>query len=110
MIECDTELVETETLTLIDAPTDKTGFGFQKDSEFTEFFNYHILKLEESGVLRQIRSDYHPDIVPMEIETNVAVDLGFENVSFTFFVLGFGLVFGLIFIACERIFFKKQNN
>ena len=110
LMDSNSEYVETQTINLIDGPNDECGFAFQKDSEFTEFFNYHILKLEESGVLRQIRSDYFPDFVTVEIENNQAVDLGFENVSFTFVVLGFGLLFGIMFIVYEKISFQNHNK
>lgn len=29
------------------------GIGLQKNSEFTELFNYHIFKLYESGVIKR---------------------------------------------------------
>ena len=37
------------TLDLNDALLDYSGFGFPKDSEFTDIFNFHLKSLEEQG-------------------------------------------------------------
>ncbi len=38
------------------------GFGFRKNSELTEFMNYHLFKMEESGILKKIKDKWFEKI------------------------------------------------
>jgi hypothetical protein len=48
-----------EALKITDATIRQFGFGLQKGSEFAGIFDYHLLKMKESGVLDIIRQNYY---------------------------------------------------
>ena len=84
---------QTFAMKLDDSISDYLAFAFQEDSEFTQMFNAFLLKLRQSGVMNKI----HQKWIPSGGEngngnTNLAVVLGFENLSFPFLGLAFGAV------------------
>ncbi|TRY72125.1 hypothetical protein TCAL_09051 [Tigriopus californicus] len=89
-------------LSLVDMVDDAQGFGFQKNSEFLELFDFHILKLEESGVARRIRSELFP-IANQDVSVNAGITLGFENLIFPFLMLFVGIGISALFVLSEFV-------
>ena len=46
-------LLQVIPLKLDEAQSSSNAFGFQKDSEFTSLFNYHITKMRQNGVMKR---------------------------------------------------------
>ncbi len=72
---------------------DHLGFAFAKNSEFTRLFNYHLQKLEESGLMKKLRTKWE--------ERRPADDGGSDEAS----PLGYDLLVGpfLMLVACGFI-------
>ncbi len=41
-------------LDLVDSVSVEFGWGFQPDSELSELFSYHLMKMEEHGIMKEI--------------------------------------------------------
>ena len=91
-----------EILSLSDSIKYKSSFALQKDSEFTQIFNYHIAKLDETGVLDSLRFTYLPKTVTVS-NPSKSISLGFNNVLFPFLILVFGIFFGTFFSLFEKV-------
>ena len=91
-------------LNLDDQLYDHQAFAFQHNSELVDLFNYHINKMEISGVLQHIKNDWvYTGGVPDRSEDQpMAVILGFENVLFPFIVMGSGVLGSLVLSLLER--------
>lgn len=78
------------------------------DSEFTALFNYHVAKMEQSGILSKLRDKHFGDVFGHAIEiTEVRkVVLGFDNVLFPFAILGIGAQVTIVILICEKIRFQ----
>lgn len=94
-------------LNLEDMVDDPQGFAFQKDSEFVELFDFHILKLEESGIARRLRSELFP-IATQDKSVNAGITLGFENLIFPFLLLFLGTAISALFFLGEYL--KRISN
>ena len=83
--------------------------GLQKDSEFLQIFNYYILREMESGFLRRLYREHHPDLFTKEnFEMIPPQPLGINNVMFCFILLGFGICLSLLSTAVEFIMPKQS--
>lgn len=78
------------------------GFTFQKNSELLPLFNYHLLKMLESGTIDKIsrkwKENDKPDgsrDVTAESSQQEALVLGYDNLLFPFLIIfaGVGLAF-----------------
>jgi hypothetical protein len=87
-------------LKMVDSVTCQLGWAFQKNSEFTEFFNYHLFKLIEGGLMYHVRkSTLEKEVI--EIGLSDTITLGYENVMFPFLLLVGGTVFALLQLSLE---------
>ena len=101
-------------LNLDDQLHNHQAFAFQQNSELLDLFNYHINKLEASGVLQHIKNDwiYSGAMSDQSDKQPEAVVLGFENVFFPFVVVGSGMLGSIIisvlekFISYDMLFFS----
>ena len=89
-------------LPLRDAIVYDSFLAFQKDSELTKLFNFHIAKMRQSGVLDLMVKKY------LERDDfrgkNEVAALGFDNVLFPFLMLSIGGILGLKFCVLEKVF------
>ena len=92
-------------LPLRDAIVYDSSFSFQKDSEFTKLFNFHIAKMHESGVSDLMVKKYLKGKTDFGVDNEVAA-LGFENVLFPFLMLSIGGILALKFCVLEKILRK----
>ena len=90
------------------------SFFFQKDSEFTEIFNYHLNRLREAGILTQTWQKWkyfgNPETIlsaeyPIE-DGVVAGSLGYENLLFPFALLICCGIISVVIVLLEFIFAK----
>ena len=65
-------------------------------------FDYHLLKMKESGVVDKLLTRYMPD-PPQTIGTPDAVPLGYDNLIFPALVLSFGTCGALAIVLMERL-------
>ena len=111
---------------------DYLGIALQKDSELIEPFNYQMLKLEQSGLLRyliyeiyKLNNNYRKllfrklisNYFPMTDNTNSvqgeANSLGFNNLLFLFMTLVMGIGISLLVLIkekCSVMAFKQQGT
>jgi ABC-type amino acid transport substrate-binding protein len=47
-----------QALKMVDSTENYMAFSFRQNWEFGELFNYHLLKMEESGILDRIRKNW----------------------------------------------------
>ena len=103
-------LPSTKALVLDDSISDYLAFGFQKDSEFVGLFNAFLLKLRQTGLLSKI---YQRWIPRDELETKTdetATVLGFENLSFPFMGLLWGVGVAFAVGVVEKCLEWKQSR
>lgn len=65
-------------------------------------FDFHLLKMKESGVVDKLMTRYKPD-PPQTIGTPEAVRLGYDNLIFPALVLSFGTCGALAVVLVERL-------
>ncbi len=65
------------------------AFGFQKDSELTEFFNYHLIKQKAAGLRHRIVCS-HTCKANAEFGGEDATQLGYGEILFPFGALMIG--------------------
>ena len=90
---------DTIVLDLDDSISDYFAFAFQKNSEFAEIFDAFLLKLRQAGIMNKIHQKWIPSTGKEgKGDSQEAVTLGFENMSFPFLSLAFG---ALVAVALE---------
>ena len=83
------------------------GLALQKNSEFFQVFNHYILKALEFGEFKRLYRNYHTDLFIKEnFEMAEPQPLGWNNVMFCFYCLGFGICLSLMTFIMESI--KKK--
>ena len=71
-----------------------------QNSELTELFNHHLVKMTESGLLQKLRRKWiDPDW--QEIGIAEADSLGYEHLFLLFCIVGVGAAGALIVLAAE---------
>ena len=87
------------------------AWAFEKDSEFVSIFNYHIQKMQLSGIMarywQEVERKLNINIDDTKIQ-NVIV-LGYENVAFPFLALLTGLFAALLQFGIEVAVFCKRK-
>ena len=91
---------------IIDGGKDRVAIGLQKDSEFTKLFNYHLIKLHESGILDKMEKlHFSPDpvLIPSAAEIEESYKLAYDKVTFPFLVLLLGIALSVGASICEKL-------
>ncbi len=91
------------------------AFAFQKNSELKPIFDYHILKLKQSGVMAALESHWHSSRKPEDMSKRIfqedPIILGYNNLFFPMFVMSIGIVLGIILVCLEMQFdFGKASR
>ena len=80
------------------------GLTLQKDSEFLDLFNYHLLKAIENGVIKRLFRSYHIDLYIKEQFSMVEPQpLTYKNVMFAFIFLGTSIFVAILIALLEYI-------
>jgi hypothetical protein len=78
-------------------------WAFQKNSEFTEFFNFHLSKLKESGMRDRLYSTWmyraNKDFSTMAD----AISIGYENSVLPFLLFACGIITSIVTVAFEQV-------
>ena len=92
-----------------------SGFGFPKNSEFSETFDYHIQTLHESGLMHK----YHLKWFQMQPLTHGSVNDNEEESGIIFISAGYlilpfsilmiGIAIGILYACVEKIMDKFTN-
>ena len=79
---------------------EQIGWGVQPNSEYVDAVNFHLAKLDESGVTYRLWQlwTYQP---LEEFGVEDAISLGYDNIIFPFFFLFFGIPGGALISLLE---------
>ena len=101
-------------LNVEDKLTGPIGFALTKDSELTEMFNYHLLHLTQTGMMRKFNlnnlmwSEREMSQRSGEMEEVKLLEVGFGNVVFPFLAVAFGIAMACILTIFEFLAFTKS--
>ena len=96
-----------QSLPILDALVDQLALGFQKNSEFTTLFDYHIIGLRERGVLNNIKRKWMPSNVLFQGNAHQILDampLDYENLAFPFLSCIVGILIAIATLVLELIY------
>ena len=77
------------------------GFGLCKDSEFKAFFDFHLRRLREIGVLDQLRAKHGIGQPAQLQQDNTAVQLGLFHVVEPLILITVGMVIAVVLVVRE---------
>ena len=92
-------------LNIMDSVSVPGAYGYPKGSEFQKMFDYHLLKIKESGIDEKIVTNYAPD-PPLQIGIAEAEQLGYDALLFPMILLLFGIVGAWILVILEHFITK----
>ena len=85
------------------------GWGVQPDSEYVEAVNFHLAKLDESGVTYRLWQQW--TYQPLEkFGFEEAISLGYDNIIFPFFFLLFGIPGGAFISLMEKLISRLSRK
>ena len=91
-------------LTMDDSVYWTAAFALQKDSEFLQLFNHHILRQYETGIIRRRRRIMNTDLFTNEnYGMTEPQPLGTKNVMFCFICLAVGICLGIAIFLIELL-------
>ena len=73
-------------LNIMDSVRVPAAYSYPKGSEFRKMFDYHLLKIKESGIDEKIVTNYAPD-PPLQIGIAEAQQLGYDALLFPMILL-----------------------
>lgn len=85
-------------------------WAFQKSSELTEFFNYHLYKLKENGIMSKLYDDRMRRANEEFNTISDAIPIGYENALLPYFLLACGIVASIATLAFEHLKSKIKKN
>ena len=92
-------------LNILDSVQLPGAYAYQKGSEFRRMFDYHLLRIKESGIRERIGTIYAPE-PPLKIGVDEANQLGFDVLLFPAMVLSCGGFGGLLIMVFEFVLGK----
>ena len=98
-------------LDIADAVTLYNSLALQKDSEFTDLFNYYLLKMQESGTIERMKLRWI-SIANEQIGSGMsqAIQLGYEHVLLPFNCCALGILVAAGLSLLEHLFVKVVKN
>ena len=88
-------------LNIMDSVRAPGAYGYPKGSEFCKMFDYHLLKIKESGIDERIVTNYAPD-PPLQIGIAEAEQLGYDALLFPIILLLLGICGAWILVILEH--------
>ena len=88
------------------------SLGLQKDSEFREIFNYHLLKMKQSGTFWKFEEEWFSKKGNQLISSNgpEKICLGYNNLLFPFSILAIGAGLSIILAGLEYWRLKRSSG
>ena len=97
-----------------EATTSQLAFAFQKDSELRDLFNYHLIKITQSGMLKQQMSKWLTDSRPQDNTERIFQDdplsLGYENLLFPMTIMMLGMAGATLIFILEQTCRDKRPS
>lgn len=79
------------------------AFGFEKNSRLTRWFDYHMMKMGESGLIDNLLHKWWPqESMYEEEQSNMLISLDYAHLVFPFGVLMLGVIMSFAVIVLER--------
>jgi hypothetical protein len=78
-------------------------WAFQKNSDFTEFFNFHLHKLKESGMRDRLYSTWMYRSNKDSSTMADAISIGYENSVLPFLLFACGIIMSVVTVAFEKL-------
>lgn len=99
-------------LNLPDSFKSIVAMGLQKDSEFTKLFDYHILKMKQSGIMDYIHDKWFDKSMASlnNGDVLVAYPLNYDNLLFPSLLLSLGVLLALALAVLEFLTSKLVYN
>ena len=79
------------------------AFGFQKDSQYLPIFNYYLKLLDQQGTFHKLYNRYQ--VLPQNCQGSGWNAIGFENTLTAFLAFILGMIFGMVLLIIERLYF-----
>ncbi len=96
-----------------DTIVSQLAFGYQKDSDLTKLFDYHLTKIIQSGMLQKIFFKWVSGAEPENREHRIfqeeATVLGYENLSFPMLLILGGILSGTCIFAAENLCVRRKR-
>ena len=89
-------------LDIMDSVRTPGAYCYPKGSEFRKIFDYHLLKIKESGIDEKIVTNYASD-PPLQIGIDEAQQLGYDALLFPMILLLVGSCGALILVILEHL-------
>ncbi|XP_063874169.1 probable glutamate receptor [Scylla paramamosain] len=83
------------------------ALGWPNGSPYTGIFDFHIIRLRESGVLQKLARKWYPSAY--NCVNSPVMPLGFQQVFTAFVALGFGAGLSILFLSGEKMFFQRST-
>ncbi len=97
-----------------DSTSTQLAFGLQKDSEFRKLFDYHIVKLQQSGMLKLLTHKWFSEEKPEDLSGRIFQDapmpLGYENLFFPIIIILIGTIGGIITLGIEALVSRARKG
>ncbi len=81
------------------------AFGFQKDSQIKEIFDYYIIKFKQSGMMAELQDRWFYEDKPKDLSSRIfqeePIHLGYENLFFPMLVMLVGTTGCMILLLYE---------
>lgn len=107
-----TKMKNANALNLDDKISVPVAMAFTPNSEILETFSPFLLKLKETGILQKIKQKWNLGRKEKEIKQvkESGTVLGFENLSFPFLVLAFGIILSFLLVGVEKFGSHKNHS
>ena len=92
-------------LNILDSVTLPGAYAYPKGSEFRRMFNYHLMKIRESGIRMRIEGTYLPE-PPLKIGVDEAQQLGYDVILLPTMILMFGGLGSWLIAVVECLLLK----
>ena len=82
------------------------GIIFKKNWKYTESLNYHLLKMQEEGIIDQIKKKYYISNAGSSCKRGQIEGATLTETKTVYILVAFGLVFSFLLFLCEYLHSK----
>jgi ABC-type amino acid transport substrate-binding protein len=95
-------------LNMIDSISESVAWGFQNNSELLGFFNHHLFKIQQSGIMNRMTRECKY-LGNEDFTFEDAFSLGYKNTLFPFLLLLGGFILSIVMIPIEKCMQAAHN-